>query len=120
MLLKMKLDLFDKDCVVYELPPALREATGKGFGLGGVVEIRGGGAWVQPLCFREEGSRELYTDSREEAVEVAEDGLVRVTPLSSPPALRFSLKSRGGGGGHLFRCPSFILRLSRNQFRVQI
>ncbi|KAJ1464810.1 hypothetical protein T484DRAFT_1867646 [Baffinella frigidus] len=88
VLLGLKLDLFDKDCVIYALPPALRDATGKGFGLGGIMEIGGSGAWVQPLCFREEDSRELYADTREDAVEVAEDGLVRVTPhqlSASPP-----------------------------------
>ncbi|KAJ1475120.1 hypothetical protein T484DRAFT_1969022 [Baffinella frigidus] len=95
--LGMTLDMFEKDCVVYALPPALRDATGKGFGLGGVMEIMGGGAWVQPLCFREEGSRELYTDSREEAVEVAEDGLVRI--VDTYPSQR-PIPSLGGGIGY--------------------
>jgi len=107
LFLGLTLDLFDMDCVLYVLPPLLRDASGKGFGLGAVMDIGGGGAWVQPLCFREEESWELYTDSREEAVQVAGDGLVRVRP---PHLSRLGIHE--GCGVERSRCLLLLLSYS--------
>jgi hypothetical protein len=74
---RASLDLFEKDCVEFKMPPDMQaQYAPKTLALGAVVDADA--LLLQPLCVREEGSSEWYPDSRAEAITVPEDSIVRV------------------------------------------
>jgi hypothetical protein len=76
--LKMSL-YFEKDAVLFSLPPELASELGKPLGLGAVLNtIETNRVQLQLMCIREEGSKEFYLDSRVPPLVIQTDDIIRV------------------------------------------
>eukprot|EP00288_Rhodomonas_lens_P017849 CAMPEP_0177713726 /NCGR_PEP_ID=MMETSP0484_2-20121128/13091_1 /TAXON_ID=354590 /ORGANISM="Rhodomonas lens, Strain RHODO" /LENGTH=133 /DNA_ID=CAMNT_0019225631 /DNA_START=298 /DNA_END=700 /DNA_ORIENTATION=+ len=86
---------FEKDCVEFFIPSPLKDKYDKPKMLGAIVDENE--LLVQPLCVREEGSNEFYSDSREEPFVLEEDQIIRI--MDTYPSQR-PIPSLGGGIGY--------------------
>eukprot|EP00286_Rhodomonas_abbreviata_P010234 CAMPEP_0181328810 /NCGR_PEP_ID=MMETSP1101-20121128/22944_1 /TAXON_ID=46948 /ORGANISM="Rhodomonas abbreviata, Strain Caron Lab Isolate" /LENGTH=188 /DNA_ID=CAMNT_0023437783 /DNA_START=3 /DNA_END=566 /DNA_ORIENTATION=+ len=88
-------EYFEKDCVEFIMPPDMKAKHSKSLALGAIVDPDQ--LLVQPLCVREEGSTELYPDSRESPIILNDDQIVRI--MDTYPSQR-PIPSLGGGIGY--------------------